>query len=805
MRVRFFTQILFCAFVLFLIFPAQSFAKDEWINVRSKNFFLIGNASDKDMRLVATKLEQFRETFRLIFGRAKFNTSVQTNVVVFKDDSSYNPFRPKLADGKPDEEIAGYFQPGDDLNYITLSITANLEDSYGTIFHEYVHFMVDTNFGRSNVPPWFHEGLAEYYQTFKIEKDQKVMLGDIQSGHLRLLQMSQLIPLKTFFEIDNYSLHQNGNHSRSIFYAQAWALIHYLIQGNKGANTDGMNKFLQLVTSGIEPEKAFQQAFQMDYATMETALRKYVEQKKFQTSIITFKNKLIFDTEMTTVPLTEAEANAYLGDLLYHTHEFENAEPYLQKALALDPNSTMANTSLGLVKMRDRKFDEAKKYLEKAISGNQKNHFVYYNYAYILSRENMDEFGYVAKFSPELVKKMREALQKAIVIKPDFTESYRMLAFINLVNNENLDESIAFLKKGLEIQPGKQEYSMLLAQIYVRQEKIAEAKEIAEKIVKTSSTDEMRVAAQHLLSTIRQIEEIKASNETRQKEMDARGIKQPILKKKSELTEAEIARIKEENEINSLNQMIEKPKEGEQRVLGYIEKIVCAKGGVNYTVKTDKEILTFSSKDFVNLDMISLTEETANLQVGCASKLSDIFTIVTFLPNTNAKIKSKGSVTSLIFVPKFFKLKTAEELAKAQQTYVIEDEPPAETNPNEQAEREKRRREEMLRSIGEALRKPQEGEKREMGMVEKVECSGQMMSFIVKTGTETLKLRAVDIKTVRFAAFTPDAAEFQIGCGLKMPTIPAVITYRLTQFNLKDDAQGELISVEFVPKSFKLQ
>ena len=368
MKTRFLYLTLVCACLL-LSFHGQSLAKDVWINVQSKNFFLIGNASEKDIRGVATKLEQFRETFRLLFPRAKFNQTIQTNVVVFKSDSAYRPFKPKRADGKPDDGIAGYFQPGEDLNYITLSTGGEKEDTYGTIFHEYVHFLLDTNFGKSEVPPWFNEGLAEYYQTFQIKEDQKVYLGNLQNNHLLLLQQNKLIPLKDFFGIDNYSLHQNGNHSRSIFYAQAWALIHYLIQANNGANTGNMSKFLNLVMNKVEPEKAFQQIFQSDYATMEKSLKKYVEQRSFVGTLVTLPQKLTFDAEMKTVPLSEAEANAYLGDLLYHTHEFDNAETYLQKAVTLDANSSIANTSLGLVKMKQRKFDEAKKYLEKAMTG----------------------------------------------------------------------------------------------------------------------------------------------------------------------------------------------------------------------------------------------------------------------------------------------------------------------------------------------------------------------------------------------------------------------------------------------------
>ena len=89
-------------------------AKDTWISVRSKNFSLIGNASEKDVRQVAIRLEQFREVFTRLFPQVKFTTPVPTTVIVFKSDSSYKPFKPR-------PNTAGYFQPGPDVNYITLS------------------------------------------------------------------------------------------------------------------------------------------------------------------------------------------------------------------------------------------------------------------------------------------------------------------------------------------------------------------------------------------------------------------------------------------------------------------------------------------------------------------------------------------------------------------------------------------------------------------------------------------------------------------------------------------------------------
>src|SRR5262245_11060216 len=93
-------------------------AKETWVGVKSKNFFLTGNAGEKDIRRVATYLEQFREVFSRLFPRAVLKSPVPTKVIVFKDRKSYLPFMP-VYQGKVND-VAGYFQSGPDVNYITL-------------------------------------------------------------------------------------------------------------------------------------------------------------------------------------------------------------------------------------------------------------------------------------------------------------------------------------------------------------------------------------------------------------------------------------------------------------------------------------------------------------------------------------------------------------------------------------------------------------------------------------------------------------------------------------------------------------
>src|ERR1700730_12574952 len=95
--------------------------KENWISVRSKNFLLVGNGSEKEIRHVATRLEQFRDVFAKLFTRANVSSPVPTTVIVFKSDSSYKPFKPKA-------NTAGFFQHGDDINYITLTTELQSDD-----------------------------------------------------------------------------------------------------------------------------------------------------------------------------------------------------------------------------------------------------------------------------------------------------------------------------------------------------------------------------------------------------------------------------------------------------------------------------------------------------------------------------------------------------------------------------------------------------------------------------------------------------------------------------------------------------
>jgi hypothetical protein len=232
---------------------------------------LIGNAGEKEMRQVATRLEQFRDVFTRLFSGAKFDTPVPTTVIVFKSMGAYKPFNPG--------NNAGYFQPGEDVNYITLTTDAT-QNPFSVIYHEYVHLLVENTTG--NMPAWFNEGLAEYYSTFSIEEDRKVHLGELIPYHLETLREGKLYPLRSLFAVDHYSPEYNEGSKRGIFYAESWALVHYLILGNGGQRLPQLGKFIELLNANVAVDEAARQAFQTDLDTLQKEFKKYIEGHTFR-------------------------------------------------------------------------------------------------------------------------------------------------------------------------------------------------------------------------------------------------------------------------------------------------------------------------------------------------------------------------------------------------------------------------------------------------------------------------------------------------------------------------------------------
>ncbi|HKE57550.1 MAG TPA: tetratricopeptide repeat protein [Pyrinomonadaceae bacterium] len=643
---RLLVPVLFVFLLLTVPGPCPSaMAKDTWVSVRSKNFLLIGNASEKEIKQVAARLEQFREVFIHLFPRMNFTSPVPTTVVVFNSDRSYRPF-------KPNPTTAGFFQPGPDVNYITLTTEAHGEqDPFDVIFHEYTHLFVNNNMG--NPPTWFNEGLAEYYSTFAITDDQKVELGRPIANHVLLLRQNKLVPLRTLFQVDPKSPYYNEANKQSIFYAQSWALMHYLIIGKEGRLAQ-LSDFLDKLKANVPMEQAFQQSFQMDFDTMEKELRRYVQQDRYNVMHGHFERKLELDTSMQTAPVSEAEAQAYLGDLLLHTNR-KDCEAYLQRALALDPNLGMAHASLGMARFREGKTEEARKSLALAVAANSQNYLTHYYYAYSLSRTSPDDPQMITGYAPETAAKIRDELQKAISLRPDYPESYNLLAFVSLVTGTEMEGAITALKRALQVSPGRNDFYYMLAQLYVRTSDYKTARKLLEQVANSNAEEDTRQHAQTLLKQIDEVEEQKRRFEAARK---ARGNSSPNLT--NSLTESSESATVEPNANDPssyLREVLRQPAAGETQLQGTLVRIDCEpKGAIVFVVKTAAGVLQLKADAFGKVEITTYSPDVKG-DITCGPRNPENSVVVCYLPGVDKRTKADGVLKSIEFVPKDFKLK----------------------------------------------------------------------------------------------------------------------------------------------------
>jgi tetratricopeptide (TPR) repeat protein len=643
-RLALILAIVFC-FLGIVSSKVPVFAKDKWTGVRSKNFLLVGNASEKDIRQVGVRLEQFREVFSRLFTTLNVNSSVPTTVIVFKDDESYRPF-------KINANSAGYFQPGPDVNYITLRLGNELrgdQEAFTIIFHEYTHLLVKNSSG--NVPTWFNEGLAEYYSTFSFTDDQKVVVGRPIASHVYRLRDNKMLPLRTLFQVDQESPYYNEREKQSIFYAESWALMHYLILGKDGQRVSQMAKFVELLSASVPMEQAFQQAFAMSFESMEKELHAYIQRDRYPIISGSFTSKVSYDTAMEAAPLTEAEAQAYLGDLLLHSNRAET-ETYLQKALSLDPNLAMANASLGMLRVRQGKSDEARKSLERAVAASSQNYLIHYYYAYALSREGNLDMQAVMGFAPDNAAKMRAELERAIELRPDFPESYGLLAFVNLVTDTDLEETVELLKRALASSPGNNDLVFMMAQIYVRKEDFKTARQLIDRLKSDTNDAEMRQRAERLLTQLVSVEELAR---VRKHEEQAAYYRNGAARSDGATTEPGPA-VETYDPAAALRESLRTPAPGETQTQGTLTRIDCDLKSITFVVKVKDRFLKLNTDNFRQVDLMSFSEDAGG-QVTCGLRKPENNVVVSYVPTTDPRSKIDGVLKSVEFVPPDFKLK----------------------------------------------------------------------------------------------------------------------------------------------------
>jgi tetratricopeptide (TPR) repeat protein len=599
--------------------PLHAFAVDKWLSIQTKNFTLVGNAGESDIRRVGRTLEEFRSAVAMVFPKMEQTSTVPTTILVFKNDESFKPYKPVYKD-QPSNAVA-FFQSGEDMNYIALSATLAAPN---VVFHEYVHFLLRENVG--GLPLWISEGLAECYSTFELAGKNDFTIGRPPEQHVATFNSSpRFIPIKQLLSIQDKSPEYNEESKQGMFYAESWAMVHYLVLGPESKRRSQFAQLLTSLAKGQAFEDAFGDAFQTDYGTLEDEVREYIRKRtSWPMTKVTSKDSLQVDVRsMATKTLSEAESEFYLGDLLLHLNRLADAEPHLTVAASKAPSLTSAQTSLAMLRVRQRRYDDALASLKKAVEADSKNYLVHFYYAYVLERAEADATTVSTTAPAEKYETMRTYAKKSIELAPRYVEAYALLARINLNAGENLDEAEATLKKGISLAPGRDDLQMLLAQTVLRANRIEDARGILSTIERSSTNPDVRRRATTLLD---QTEQRFTFTEITQ------AIEKDVVKERPATGPAPVppppSRSVQETVLEALTPI--GPNVEGEKLSGMLVNMDCS-NGLTLRVRTDRGTTELHSPDPQKIQFLSYTTQVAN-GIRCGPRDPAIPVVVTYRP-----------------------------------------------------------------------------------------------------------------------------------------------------------------------------
>lgn len=654
----------FPVFVFFIFLNICAFAamearaSESWLKIKTENFTVIGNAGEDKLRKIASEIEEFRQAIKQIAPEFAGKSSADLKIIVFRDDKSFHEFKPAGGKGKITGWVSGFFQSGLDTNYIAFAYGRSERQTFRTLFHEYVHFLIDNHIARHNVPPWFNEGLAEFYDGLTVKSQESVRLGNLNRQHLKTLKNRKLMPLREFFSADYKSLRTQNQSSANLFYAQSWALMNYLQTLENGGKKPKLEGFLRSILAGKDSETAFEESFRMNFREMEAELENFIENGRFKSELIKLSEKIETENLISADEISGEEAGAYLGDLLNQRENLETAEKILTGVIAKNPGVSLANSSLGLLKFKQNKHREARSYFQKALENKDRDHLAYFRYAYFLSREDLEFGEMISNYPNEKASLMRTLLKKSIELEPDFAESFRLLGFINLVRREKLEEGIEFLKKAIELQPVRESFRLNLGDLYFRRGDFENARRIAENLLESGAEMQSRRHAEILLSKVKfaleQIEIVKRENYVSENLPE-----QAESKPKRETTEKELERNRRKTLSEAISEVLRKPLPDEKRFVGYLSEISCVREKIIYKIKISEDTKKLQSLGFENLFLRSYSREMGNFSLDCGAIKKDTIAVVTYKPAGSFSPDVIGNLIAIEFVPENFTLSEA--------------------------------------------------------------------------------------------------------------------------------------------------
>ena len=645
--IRLLSRIVLAASLL-IVSAGPARAADKWILVATDHFDVVGNTSDSDIRRIAQTLEHFHD---VVVG-AVLRSSTQSGratVLVFKDDISFTPYKPR---GAGRGSVGGVFFLSETNPLLALD-AENLAYAFRTVLNGYSRFIAASLSG--DVPLWLSQGLGGVYETFEERNGGKgAMIGRPDANVVGFLKNATLLPVGQLTKMTRSSPGLvPGTVQRELYDAECWALVHYL---SFGPRREQLAKYLASLHSGVPEAQAFSDSFG-DPNVLGSEVSDYIRKFLFPALQVVFDEKVKPALPPRGEVLSAADAESFLCELVLRVGDTAQARSRLEKAVAATPNSARATAALANVEFADNKAAQGLSLLEKAAGlapGDQRiQASLGRHLAYTVS-------GKGAARTTEDIQRARAALTRAVDLEPNDAVALAELGWMLLYQPDDPAKAEDVLTKAVTLDRGKDQYLLWLGDALVRQRKYDEGRKLLGPLMGRGSTPEIRAGAREVMANISRITQADARAASAGAPAPAAGGAPPSLTTTSASSTGPLAGSTGDGP-NPLNQnagregiipVLRDVHAGETRVVGTFSAVDCTGGALVFVVQTDAGVLNLAAKQFSDVTFLSYRQDTPT-SVGCGLIRPAQRVLATYVPGQPAGAIA-GSLVAIELIPDGF-------------------------------------------------------------------------------------------------------------------------------------------------------
>jgi hypothetical protein len=341
-------------------------------------------------------------------------------IVLFRKASDFRAYDPVLEDGSVLPE-GGFF--GRQHSWSVIGLFAQGQaDTRHVILHEGVHWYMSA-YPRSR-PLALEEGLAEVFSTFRTDASGREIFGDLLENDLRTVQAGTPLPVERLLAVTGYDP-LAAHHGIGIFYAESWALAHYLMFSEDSGGGSALGRMLDAFGRRLGPEQAIREALGITPAELDLRLARYLQAGTYR--VATFPRDPSAGIAGPIVPAPPAAVEVALAKLAAVSPGRAGlALDRAEAAIRIEPGSPDGYDLAALADERLGRPGPALEAAEAAIDRGSRNAWTWFLCGY----ERYGAASRAGACPPPTARRIADEAERAIALQPGLSEAYRQLAIV---------------------------------------------------------------------------------------------------------------------------------------------------------------------------------------------------------------------------------------------------------------------------------------------------------------------------------------------------------------------------------------